>query len=243
MSGVTDTISFDISGVGHAEIASQTISTTSCSSCASSHSPHTSDPISQLTRKRTNQKMALPNFLSHYLRLIIEMWNNLLYFSSRTEDASWLSGLNSHDIVFPFAKVRIKPGGVFLFRKSSLQIKWDYFRVKEGSGGKQRKSCRIYLMEKAYYSGGIIEDSSADLHQLKTGSILCLCSTASPHKLWAGWSRLHSVLSFQPTRAASCLSPWEGEWLTCHDVDSGIPQSHRWRWDRQLSPHTRTCDE
>lgn len=85
------------------------------------------------------KKMELPNFLPHYLRLIIEMWNDLLYFSSKTEDASWLSGLNSHYIIFPFAKVRVKPGGFFFFRKSSLQIKWDSFGVKEGRGRKGKK--------------------------------------------------------------------------------------------------------
>lgn len=127
----------------------------------------------------------------------------------------------------------------FLFRKSSLQIKWDSFRFKEGRGEKERKSCRIYLMEKSYFSGWAVLLTE---HQLKTGSILCLCSTVSSHKLWPEWPRLPSVPSFQPARAVPCLSPREGQWLTHQDVDSGIPQSHQWRRDRQLHPHTRTCD-
>lgn len=141
MSGETDTISFDISGAGHAEIASQTISMTSCSSCASSHSPHTSDPISQLTRKPTNPKMELPNFLPHYLRLIIEMWNDLLYFSSGTGDPSRLSGLNSHYIIFPFAKVRVKPGGVFCSGKAPYRLSGilSEFRREEGEKKKRKK--------------------------------------------------------------------------------------------------------
>lgn len=147
MSGETDTIAFNISGAGHAEIASQTISMLSCSARASSHSPHTSEPISQLTRNPTNPKMELPNFLLHYLRLIIEMWNDLLYFNSETKDASWLSGLNSHYIIFPFAKVRVKPGGVFIylfifmFRKSSVDIKRNSFGVRDdGEQGRKERA-------------------------------------------------------------------------------------------------------
>ena len=153
------------------------------------------------------QKMELPNFLPHYLRLIIEMWNDLLYFSSKTEDASWLSGLNSHYIIFPFAKVRVKPGGVFCSGKPPYRLNRILSALKREGGKNERKSRRIYLVEKAYFSGGTTERSSADLHHLKT---LCWCSTASPHKLWPGWSRLHCVLSFQPARSVSCLSPWEG---------------------------------
>lgn len=41
-----------------------------------------------------------------------------------------------------------------MFRKSSLQIKWDSFRFREGRGEKERTSCRIYLMEKSCFSGG-----------------------------------------------------------------------------------------
>lgn len=132
--------------------------------------------------------------------------------------------------------------GFFCSGKAPYRLNGILLELKREGGEKERKSHMIYLVEKAQFSGGVTEGSSADLHQLKTGSILCLCSTALPRQLWPGWSRLHSVLSFQSTRAVSCLSLWEGQWLTCHDVDSGIPQSSQWRRDRQLSPHTRACD-
>lgn len=181
--------------------------------------------------------MELPNFLLHYLRLIIEMWNELLNFSSGTEDASWLSGLNSHYIILPFAKVRVKPGGVFCSGKAPYRLNGILSELKREGGEKEkeRKSHRIYLTDKAYFSSGIIEGSSADLQQLKPGTTLY--TTVSSCKLWPGWSGLHSVLSFRPTRAMSCLSPRAGHWFICHYVDLGVPQSCRWRRQAALSSH------
>lgn len=98
-----------------------------------------------------------------------------------------------------------------------------------GDGG-GKKELQDLFSGIACISGGIVstvQGSPADLHRLKTGSTLCLCSVASPHKLWPGWPSLHFFPSFQPTRAVSCPSRWGGQWLTCHDEGSGIPQSHR----------------
>lgn len=87
--------------------------------------------------------------------------------------------------------------------KAPYRLNGILLELKREGGEKERKSRMIYLVEKAQFSGGITEGSSADLHQLKTGSILRLRSTALPRQLWPGWSRLHSVLSFQSTRAVS----------------------------------------
>lgn len=124
LSGEGATISFDISGAGHAETESQTISVASCSvhpvPPVILHIHQISSPSWQ--ESQLIQKMELPNFLPHYLRLIIEMWNDLLYFSSKSKDASWLSVLNSHYFIFPFAKVRVKPGGDFCSGKAPYRL-------------------------------------------------------------------------------------------------------------------------
>lgn len=137
----TVTISFDISGAGHAEIESQTIPVTSCSvhpvPPVILHIQQTSSPSWQ--ENQLIQKMELPNFLPHYLRLIIEMWNDLLYFSSKSRDASWLSALNSHYIIFPFAKVKVKPGGDFCSGKAPYRLNGILSDLKmEGEKEKER---------------------------------------------------------------------------------------------------------
>lgn len=126
----------------------------------------------------------------------------------------------------------------FLFRESSLQIKWDSFIVKEGRGKKERKSCRIYLMEKSCFSGG---GSSADTTSWRLGAS-CACAPLS-HPINCVQNDLGFTLSLHFIQLGlPCLSPWEGQGLTHHDVDSGIPQSPQWSRDGQLHPRTRTCD-
>lgn len=156
MSGEMNTISFNISGADHAEIASQTTSIISCSSRASSHSPHASNPISQLTRNPTNPKMELPNFLPYYLRLIIEIWNDLGYFNNETKETSWLSGLNSHYIIFPFAKVRVKPGG---FSAPSV-LNEILSELKREGGKKGKKELEDLFNGKACFTDGVIQHCS-----------------------------------------------------------------------------------
>lgn len=156
LSGETATISFDISGAGHAEIESQTISVTSCSvhpvPPVILHVQQISSPSWQ--ENQLIQKMELPNFLPHYLRLIIEMWNDLLYFSSKSKDASWLSVLNSHYIIFPFAKVRVKPGGDFCSGKAPYRLNGILSDLKREGEKEKERAARFYLMEKSYFSGG-----------------------------------------------------------------------------------------
>lgn len=70
--------------------------------------------------------------------------------------------------------------------KAPYRLNGILLELKREGGEKERKSRMIYLVEKAQFSGGITEGSSADLHQLKTGSILRLRSTALPCQLWPG---------------------------------------------------------
>lgn len=87
----------------------------------------------------------------------------------------------------------------FLFRESSLQIKWDSFIVKEGRGKKERKSCRIYLMEKSYFSG---EGSSADNTSWRLGAS-CACAPLS-HPINCGQNDLGFTLSLHFIQLGLC---------------------------------------